>query len=290
MQREQNAELDGVVRYGTDPPDFVVHAHEEIRVELAQFTNRARRNALGLLGTVRKAIINDSADRFQHLRGRLVMVGFEDPAGLPPRRGDREAIDLMLSKLEQLDPGPEPPPIDVATERDGYVVTIHNVPLGAGSLAAFPLPSMPGTEISRTHGLELAACLTVTVHSRDIETELKRIVADHDQRENDILLISAGAPSRSGLCLIGDEIAVEEHILGKIALPQPDHLKRILLHRWSFGDVYEIYPSQRKIVNARVEETGGPYIVPVTRIPAVVWNSECPCGSQSAFGACHGAR
>jgi len=289
LRRGGHADLDGPTRFGTDPPDFVILTRPEIRVEVSQFTSSVRRTALGLLNSVRRAIATTDRDRFRHLRGRLVMLGFDDPRGLPPRGSDLEAIDEILGRLDRLDAGPDPVPLEVAATPDGFAVAIHNTPLGTGAIEAFPLPVLPSTDLAVTRGFELAAAVMVKLHARDIETQLNQIVADHDRPANDVLLISAGAPGRSGLCLISDEVALEESMLGKLALPQPDHLTRVLLHRWSFGDVHELYPSQRQLVQPRVAAVGGPYTVPLPQLPRDVWDAECPCGAQRSFAGCHGA-
>jgi hypothetical protein len=288
LRRGGCSDLDGPTRFGADPPDFVVLTRPEIRVEVSQFTSSARRRALGLLNFVRRAIVTANPDRFRHLRGRLVMLGFDDPDGLPPRGSDQDAIDEILGRLDRLDPGPEPLPLEVAAQAGGFAVAIYNTPLGAGAIEPFPLPLLPKTDLAVTRGFELAAAVMVTLQARDIEKQLNQIVADHDRPANDLLLISAGAPGRSGLCLISDEVALEGSMLGKLALPQPDHVKRVLLHRWSFGDVHELYPSQRQLVQPRVVAVGGPYTVPLPQLPRDVWDAECPCGAQRSFADCHG--
>lgn len=283
--RGGDTSLNGSARFGTDPPDFFLG---DVRVELAQYTNGTRRSALAMFTGVRQAVVASPNDRFGHLRSRLVMLGFDDPKGLPPRKYDKDTINDVLLKLDQLAPAPDPGSFETAVDRDGFSLQLHNSPLGEGAIAVFPIPSMPGTELARSRGFEIAASITISTWSRDIEAELKRIVKDHDEVENDVLVISAGAPDRTGLCLIADEVAVEEHILRRIALPQPDHLKRILLHRWTFGDVYELYPSYRLISSARVQDRGGPFTVPTTAIGDDLWNDGCPCGGPASFASCHG--
>ena len=118
--------------------------------------------------------------------------------------------------------------------------------------------------------------------------ELAKLTADHDNPSNDILLISAGAPAGGdGFPLIGDEIAVEPEIIQTISLPTPRHLKRILLHRWSFGDVYELFPQYTRIVESEIPSSG-PSVVPVGEVPYWSWNADCPCSSRKPFRACHG--
>lgn len=285
LQRGGDRSLDGTPRFGVDPPDFVVD--DNVRVELAQYTDSSRRSALAMFSSVRQAAIEASSDRFHHLRGRLILLAFEHPRGLPPRRFDNEAIQAVLNQLDKVNAGPDPVPVDDAAAQDGFSVAIHNIPLGESAIAVFPLPMTPNTSLGNSRGFELAACVTIATLSRDIETELKRIVQVHDEASNEVLVISAGAPDRSGLCLIADEVALEEHMLRRIALPQPDHLKRVLLHRWSFGDVFELFPTYRLLAEPRSRDNGGPFTVPVVRIADETWTGPCPCGTGT-FVSCHG--
>ena len=65
-----------------------------------------------------------------------------------------------------------------------------------------------------------------------------------DKPGNDLLLIPAGAPS-FGSCLISDEYQVAPQMLEFMTFPRPMHLKRVLLHRWTNRDVYELAPQLR---------------------------------------------
>ena len=104
-----------------------------------------------------------------------------------------------------------------------------------------------------------------------------------------MLLISAGAPGwPEGFALIGDEIAVEPWIARTMNFPRPQHLKRILLHRCSFGDVYELYPAYRTLSEPDHVAEGGPHVIPVGLAPAWITTASCPCMSGKAFSECHG--
>jgi hypothetical protein len=58
----------------------------------------------------------------------------------------------------------------------------------------------------------------MATHAADTERELHRITSEHD-RDGNVLIISAGAPSTTGLCIIAEEIAVEPTLLANIDLP-----------------------------------------------------------------------
>jgi hypothetical protein len=288
LERAGNLDLSAAPSFGNDPPDFRLGGLQGLAVELAQFTQSTRRQALGLLNAVKRAILEAPAERFQHLRDRLVMVGFEDPRGLPPRSSDQEAINAVLQRLEILPPGPGPQSVPEALNSDGFAVLLVNSTLGRGLAACFPLPALPQSTLAGQRGFELAASLTVVVRARDTEAELARLTAEHDTPTNHVLLISAGAPGRSdGFALVGDEIAVEPWILKTVAMPKPRHLKRILLHRWSHGDVYELFPRYKELAPSRING-GGPLVVPVSKAPSWLSSSDCPCGTGAPFANCHG--
>ena len=91
-----------------------------------------------------------------------------------------------------------------------------------------------------------------------------------------------------GFALIADEIAVEPWILKTVVMPQPKHIRRILLHRWSHGDLYELFPIYRELSPPQVTG-GGPLVVPVGQAPEHTWSIDCPCGRGVTFRECHGA-
>jgi hypothetical protein len=72
-----------------------------------------------------------------------------------------------------------------------------------------------------------------------------------------------------------------------ISMPVPKYLKRVLLHRWSFGDVYELFPQYTRVVESEIL-SGGPSVVPVAQVPEWAWIANCPCGSGKPFRVCHG--
>lgn len=289
LERVHCTDLSGAPRFGSNPPDFHLGVGDGDAVELAQFTTAERRRALGLLRLVKRAILYGAGNRFDHLRNRLVFLGFEGPNGLPPRATDDEAVAAVLAQLDTIDPGPGPRSLPETLDRDGFAVQLINQPLGSGAAACFPLPLLPQSPLAQTCGFEIAASMTVTVRVRDTEQELARLVDQHDVDVNDILLVSAGAPSRAdGFGLVSEEVAVEPWIARTMTFPRPRHLKRILLHRWSFGDVYEIYPEYRVLVDPAISSQGGPEVIPVGRPPEWAWLVECPCGSGAQFRDCHG--
>lgn len=289
LRRSKSDIFEGRVAFGSDPPDLLLEGSSRCAVELAQFTHSERRQALALLQGVRDVVRTAAPDAIAHLAGHLVMIGFDTPRGLPPRKVDRGDITSVVAKLARL-----PVPVVSAGTggnlRDGFVVSVTNNPLGQGNVAAFPIATAPSTELGDKCGFEIAASYTTTTTVNNTEVELARLVASHDREGNDILLLSAGAPGPSGLCLLADEIAVEPQLLEYMRLPSPRYLKRILLHRWTFGDVYELFPSLRCLATPLVSLTeGGVLVLPTRPVVDEAWTEACPCNSGQPFGACHGA-
>ena len=281
--------LEGDASFGGDPPDFVLKRPVEAAVELAQFTIADRRHALALARGFRNALEVHEHARVSHLRGHLVMFGFDTPRGLPPRPSDAEEVARAIEQLEQAAASVTPQSVG-GDLRNGFVVKIVNAPLGGGAIGVFPLSSIPQTQLGTAHGFELATSYTTLTRVNDTERILATLVSDHDRAGNDILLLSAGAPGISGLSLVADEIAVEPNLIEYMQLPSPRHLKRVILHRWNFGDVYELFPTLRCIASPLVSlAEGGVVILPTRDTIPDAWTSTCPCGSGQVFARCHGA-
>jgi hypothetical protein len=288
LRRAGSDLLEGEASFGTDPPDFVLKRSVEPSIELAQFTLEERRRALALARGFRNAVQALDPERISHLRGHLVMFGFDTQAGLPPRPSDAEAIAHAIARLENIAASATPNPIGDDL-RDGFVIKLVNSTLGRGDVDIYPLSSIPLTQLGRKHGFEIATSYTTLTRVLDTEQLLTKLVNDHDVPGNDVLLLSAGAPGISGLCLLGDEIAVEPSLLEYMQLPAPSHLKRVILHRWAFGDVYELFPRLRCIAASLVSlAEGGVIAIPARDFISDVWVAHCPCGSRRAFAKCHG--
>jgi hypothetical protein len=138
-------------------------------------------------------------------------------------------------------------------------------------------------EITRT------ASYTLVKTRRAVAEELAQLIHEKDKPGNDVLLISAGAPS-FGSCLISDEVLVQPQMLEFMTFPQPKHLKRVLLHRWTNRDVYELAPELRCLVAPiRHPSEGGVTIVSPRPTSEAVRREPCFCGQDRAFRNCHGA-
>jgi hypothetical protein len=229
---------------GAEPPDFVVTAGGASSTwELTSFTIERRRAAHALFRRVRAAVATQQRHRVGHLTGFQINMWFgraSDGGGLPFQKTDHTAVNELVEFLVQYQPDPlrfsvpsGPPPKQL--ENMGPVVAPNDVrffcvPL-LGGVPASPLYSLVGFELGLSFQSE---------HRLGEEWDrLHEQIARKDRPDNDVLLISAGAPDQSGQAHPAEEV-LAEWMLSK---PQPTtatHLKAIFLHIWGSGATYSL--------------------------------------------------
>lgn len=192
--------------------DLIVERASRYAMELAQFTHSERRQTIAMMNGLRGAIRDTDTAETAQLAGHLVLIGFDSPRGLPPGHVDQAAIASSVAKVLGVHVAGSVS-LSGGNLRDGFQVSVTNNPLREGNVAVFPIASVPDTEPGRKHRFEIAASYTTATTVKDTEEELVRVVAAHDRAGNDLLLLSAGAPSASGLCPLADEVAVEPQLL-----------------------------------------------------------------------------
>lgn len=271
-----------------DPPDIrVTLGASSFGVELVQYVSGDRREIVSNTDRLRGVISKMARFKLSHLRNQLVLVGFGTPKGLPPRDLAPDDFDDLMKQLG----GKQTKAVaysDRADLRDGYMVKITNVPRGNESIGLFPLPTAPRSPIGKTHGFDVAVSHSLFKPRRDVERELATLINEKDKPGNDVLLISAGAPS-FGSCLISDEHLVAPQMLEFMTFPRPKHLKHVLLHRWTNRDVYELTPQLRCVCPpVRHPSEGGVCMVTPRPISEDTWRSRCACGKDTPFRECHG--
>lgn len=168
-------------------------------------------------------------------------------------------------------------------------LSLTNLPLGHRNVGFFPLPNAPRTGLGRSHGFEIVASYTTRTTVAESEKRLATLIREKDHAANNVLLISVGAPVH-GLSIIADEVVVGPDLLDYMEFPAPRYLERILLHRWSHGDVYELFPTLACLAQPVIDLTeGGVVLVPARDIPDQIWDRACPCANGQQFATCHGA-
>lgn len=246
------------IRAGVNPPDFVAEAGgTEIGVDLTQFTAQERRQAHALFAAVRQAISVCPPERFQHLRGLMVFVwaaGRRGVADLPPRSPEADALTDSLASY-RFDPefssalgiGPMPamaPPVDIRSADGGW------------SFIATPFTaSCPSTAFFRRFGFELSFHYPTVHTSEGLWAEISRLISKHDKPEVQELVVTVGAPDRSGVLYPGDT-AMCDFILSN---PKPltciaRQLRRVLLHVWETGRIVQLFPALTEVAPALVDQ------------------------------------
>jgi hypothetical protein len=65
------------------------------------------------------------------------------------------------------------------------------------------------------------------------------LVGDHDKAGVDTLLVTSGAPDRTGAMYPLEHVMSDFFLQHPIPLPTT-HIRQIILHRWATGDAYDI--------------------------------------------------
>jgi hypothetical protein len=122
---------------------------------------------------------------------------------------------------------------------------------------------------------------------------LTAAVEEKDRPANQVLLITAGGADRAGMLHLGEDLMADLLLSALVApLPMPKHLERVVLHRWGFGDAWELYPRLLRIaapitsaptLNADLDY---PRLEPLSLF-RMGRNDPCRCGSGKKAKFCH---
>lgn len=238
------SELYDAIRPGGDPPDiYAQRGDREEGWELTALSISQRRQAQALFFEVTARLTAQQRHRIGHLTGYQIYMWFggaEDPAGLPFQRHDHDAYDRLVEAIVSYRPNPEqfrvlgnelPQQLtDAAPVKTPEDVSFFAVPL-LGAVPASGLFAMTGMST----GLAFQSDHTIP----EEWANLRDIVNRKDQKGNDRLLISVGAPDRMGRCFVGEEV------LAHFMLSHPEtvtatHLSSVILHFWSSGHAIEL--------------------------------------------------
>lgn len=225
---------------GGDPPDFILTSEgcDPVGLEVTQFTLETYRRDIAQARELSHALsvaLYEDEGRYQHLVGRSLCVALKM---IPPRK---EITEIVAAVLE------------TASADIGYFG--EDVDLSRG----FPM------QLSSTRGLygDVGAHTAVTVqmgpHPKQIDLQvtlstpaevpksaiwgwLHGVIAKKDRVENQVLLISFGAPDADGFVSSVDTYLYDEFAGHRLSdEDRPEHLSAVYLHRWSGHDVTEIY-------------------------------------------------
>jgi len=279
-------------------PDFTVQIGDHVLgLECTTYALEERRVALGLLEPLRASIRNRGRRAFSRLHGMVVFLGFPDDEapdqgnGLPFAKSKAEHIEELVSLIADHRPDSsklwsEGQPLAEAHDI-GLALTSTGASVHAAPLSASHEPS----RFMQAVGFELR-CMYTTLHSLDRERErLAQLVRCKDKPGKDWVLITVGGPDRDGAIHPAEELAAGL-VLGDTDPIVCSSTQRVLLHRWWYGDVWEIFPERKRVVAGPARATEGELIYPSLKMPPALWpgrNDPCPCRSQRKFKACHGS-
>jgi len=239
------------VRRGDDPPDFIVSGGTvDETIDLAALGLEERRKAYGLFRRFRERLFAATKEgRLAHLRGTLVNVWFLTEGQLPPKATDELILEGLLQELQAYRP-----------DREGYAQAVDSI-MRDGFPERLPTQLLPistadqsaGCQIvpveegalsgpfSSATGFECQLKTSTYVRQSDIRAELNRLIAQHDKAPTQHLLLTLGGPDRNGLRYPSEAQLARLLLNGQpLAVPAVAHLRRVTLHCWTTGEVFEI--------------------------------------------------
>jgi|GEM_PF-5441782 len=238
---------------GGDPPDFIVYRDgKPCNLDLVQFTYSKRRRANAIFEKIKEEFKKCEPIRFVELSGTFVYVDFgrdgKRGSSLPFTKKESEYIDKLLIELSEFKVDgkkwetkelPEKLPELNDGESEG----------GAGFLVAPMSDAVPATPFFYKMGFELGLAYYTRLSTSDAWKELVDRVYSHDKESIEEILISAGAPNEAGLCFPSDEAFILLALNNPPAENplQPKFVKSVVVHIWSTGAIWEIYPSLKVI-------------------------------------------
>lgn len=233
----------------SDPPDFFATLANGSRVglELAAFAIEERRSATALFTNLRSKLVTQHRHRTGHLTGCTVIVWYgkdQNPNTRPHRKSDDTAANELVEALVAYRPD-----ISALRMNASAGMPLQMPPLGAETTSAdatfYAVPFLnaaPESPFVSITGFNIVLAYT-TVHTiASVTATVQRLVREHDKAGVDTLLISSGAPDRSGSMYPLEQVISDLYLQHPVEL-QTRHISRIILHRWPTGDAFDISAS-----------------------------------------------
>jgi hypothetical protein len=176
----------------------------------------------------------------------MIHLWFPEPDRLarPFPRGDEGAVEELVEALRSYEP--DIAPLMVAGgEFPNQMPNLGMVTTSAGATfyAAPLVGSVPDSPFFTYLGFEIGLTYTTQHRQSSAWAEVERLVAQHDKQGVDVLLLSAGAPNRNGTVFPSEELVARLLIDNPQTIPAPTHLLEVVLHLWTTGEAYALYPS-----------------------------------------------
>jgi len=243
-----------VVGRGAEPPDFSIElsgAHHA-GLECTVLADSRRRAVEGLFSRIRSRLIKEPLQRWKHIAGHVIVAWFvgEDKLQadqLPHKSSDEQAIEALVERLSRFEPGSASEPLGQPSDYVQSLQRMGVVSSGFGCLFyALPMhETVPATEFFARTGFELA-CLYESLHSAtSIVGEVNRLVHQHDKKGVDWLLVTVSGPRRDGLIHPSEMILAKSLVRTALPLASPRYIRRVLLHLFPIGGVYELFPNRK---------------------------------------------
>jgi hypothetical protein len=243
-----------VVGRGAEPPDFLAKLDSGRRVglECTALTDARRRAVEGLFSRIRSRLMSEPLHKWQSIAGHLIVAWFVGadkllPDQLPHKRTDKDAIDALVERLSRFEPGSPGEPLGQPSDYGQALQKMGVVSSGFGCLFyALPMyEAVPATEFFARTGFELACCYESLHTATSIVDEVNRLIRQHDKKGVDWLLITASGPRRDGLIHPSEMILAKSLVQTVLPVARPTHIRRVLLHSFTAGGVYELFPNRR---------------------------------------------
>lgn len=243
-------ELFLAVEPGSDPPDMRAFVDGgSAGWELTAFALQQRHLAQALFAEVRRRVANQQRHRVGHLTGFFVHMWFgsaADPASLPYQKSDETALEALVESLVAHRPDP-----DQFKVREGELPQVFPwLPVhGPSDVTYCAIPLLGGVPTSPLYcltGFEIGLAFQSEHTASEEWARLKEVVSRKDKPGNDVLLISAGAPDRTGTCYPAEEVVISL-LLEHPQTVEAQHLKSVIVHFWSSGRAVEILHSQQEL-------------------------------------------
>lgn len=229
-----------------DPPDFfaVLPDGQRIGVELAAFAIEERRSAEALFRNLRDKLVLQHRHRTGHLTGCTVIVWYgkdQNPNTRPHKKTDDAAAEELIEALVAYRP-------DIAALRMQVSkgIPLQMPPLGPETISAdatfYAVPflnAVPTGPFVSITGYNIVLAYTTVHTAASVNSTIQRLVREHDKKGVDTLLITSGAPDRSGAMYPLEQVISDFYLQHPTAL-QTDHISRVILHRWTTGDAYDL--------------------------------------------------
>jgi hypothetical protein len=229
-----------------DPPDFfaTLPGGERIGLELAAFAIEKRRSAEALFRNLRDKLVLQHRHRTGHLTGCTVIVWYgkdQNPNTRPHRKTDDAAVEELIEALVAYRP-------DVAALRMQVSagMPLQMPPLGTETISAdatfYAVPflnAIPTGPFVSITGYNIVLAYTTVHTAASVAATIQRLVGEHDKDGVDTLLITSGAPDRSGSMYPLEQVTADFYLQYPVVL-HTDHISSVILHRWATGDAYDI--------------------------------------------------